>query len=288
MFLVGLQIAEQKDFFNAPETEDENAAIPENQKRIRKMSSTELTDDEVEEEEDPEVGDKSDSEKEPAIYCHEHDEDAHLFLRLPVECKNGTQRSVDAHCAICVSEYEDGEKVVWSSCLECRHAFHYECMMPWLAKGKKRCPICRHWFVPGSRIDDQKKTLEERLRVESSSSLSSSDGAAETSNNANDETSSANQPSTEVVERSEQEAPVTEVDDQPALEEPEGQKGSSQQNDTDTEVDDQSSSEQIEGEENTERQTAESKSPKIDGEERLNLSIPEPSTQAEQHVARSA
>ena len=28
--------------------------------------------------------------------------------------------------------------------------------MLWLSKGKKRCPVCRHWFVPGSKIDDQK------------------------------------------------------------------------------------------------------------------------------------
>ena len=29
--------------------------------------------------------------------------------------------------------------------------------MQWLSKGRKHCPICRDWYVPGTRIDDQKK-----------------------------------------------------------------------------------------------------------------------------------
>uniref|UniRef100_A0A7R9WUC2 RING-type domain-containing protein n=1 Tax=Craspedostauros australis TaxID=1486917 RepID=A0A7R9WUC2_9STRA len=83
----------------------------------------------------------------------QHSISTHLCVRIP--CANGT-RSVDAHCAICLGEYMTGDKVSFSN-LECRHAFHYDCILPWLSKGKKRCPICRHWFVPGTKIDDQKK-----------------------------------------------------------------------------------------------------------------------------------
>lgn len=91
---------------------------------------------------------------------HEQNHDtAHRCVRLPVLKEDGQNyASVDAHCAICLGEYEAGDQIVWSA-LECRHAFHSECILPWLAKGKKRCPCCRHWFVPGTKIDDQKAAL---------------------------------------------------------------------------------------------------------------------------------
>jgi hypothetical protein len=48
--------------------------------------------------------------------------------------------------------------VVWSG-LKCQHAFHDECILPWLSKGKKRCPICRLWFDPSSLLKNQKKAF---------------------------------------------------------------------------------------------------------------------------------
>jgi hypothetical protein len=86
-----------------------------------------------------------------ANICHEIDKDSTLYLKLP---ESG--RCIDGTCAICLDEYEVGDKVVWSE-LQCAHAFHEECLMQWLSKGKKRCPVCRHWFVPGAKIDDQKR-----------------------------------------------------------------------------------------------------------------------------------
>jgi len=66
-----------------------------------------------------------------------------------------SRRCVDGTCTLCIDEYVDGDIVVWSDLL-CSHVFHKECLMQWLSKGKKRCPVCRHWFVPGAKIDDQK------------------------------------------------------------------------------------------------------------------------------------
>lgn len=77
-------------------------------------------------------------------------------LQLPVKDDEGKLRHVDAECAICLLEYETGDSVVWSTRKVCKHAFHDECILVWLSKGKKRCPICRHFFVPGSSIDDKK------------------------------------------------------------------------------------------------------------------------------------
>ena len=63
--------------------------------------------------------------------------------------------------------------------LACSHAFHYECILPWLIKGKKRCPICRDWFVPGEKIEDQKNELQRRIDQESISQNEESDNVIE-------------------------------------------------------------------------------------------------------------
>lgn len=99
---------------------------------------------------------------------NEEVDDSQLYLRLPIRDEESNFRSVEANCTICFSEYEQGDRVVWSD-LRCKHAFHYDCMLPWLIKGKKRCPVCRDWFVPGAKIEDQKRALVERLARENRS-----------------------------------------------------------------------------------------------------------------------
>jgi len=116
------------------------------------------------------------------ILCDEEEENAILYMKLPAtvtprlrsdnnigssggsgggggggEDHNNllSRRCVDGTCTLCIDEYVDGDIVVWSDLL-CSHVFHKECLMQWLSKGKKRCPVCRHWFVPGAKIDDQK------------------------------------------------------------------------------------------------------------------------------------
>jgi hypothetical protein len=188
-----VQTARKKDFFYAHEmdADDEQVQVlpeEETEERFRTMSTGELTVEEgfaSEDDADLELGDSNSCDDEPVI-CGEDAEDAHLYLRLPV-FRHHIPRSVDAHCAICVSEYEKGDTVVWSN-LECKHAFHEDCIMPWLAKGKKRCPICRYWFVPGTRIEDQKKALSERLEQEDSSAETDvTSSASSTSGSSNSE-----------------------------------------------------------------------------------------------------
>jgi len=76
-----------------------------------------------------------------------------IKCRGKVKCR----RVVDGSCAICICHYQVGDKIVVSPLEDgqCVHGYHYECMMMWLSKGKKRCPICRHWFVPTEKIADQ-------------------------------------------------------------------------------------------------------------------------------------
>jgi hypothetical protein len=69
---------------------------------------------------------------------------------------NDKRRVADGTCSICFEDYKAGDRIVCSPLEECQHVFCYDsCMMGWLEKGKKRCPICRHWFVPATSIRDQ-------------------------------------------------------------------------------------------------------------------------------------
>ena len=66
------------------------------------------------------------------------------MLCLPVTDEYGRSRKVIAECVICIMEYEIGDQVVWSTSRLCQHAFHTDCILAWLSKAKKRCPICRY------------------------------------------------------------------------------------------------------------------------------------------------
>lgn len=89
--------------------------------------------------------------------------DAPLFLQLQVKKQGDDQqtcrRIVDAQCGICFTNAQEGDEIVWSG-LQCRHVYHRNCILPWLSSGKKRCPLCQHWFVPSELIWKQKWTRE--------------------------------------------------------------------------------------------------------------------------------
>jgi Ring finger domain len=65
-----------------------------------------------------------------------------------------TRRLVPGFCTICLSAFEVGHDIVWSSNSKCDHCFHADCMQQWLTKQQRSvnaegpvCPCCRRDFV---------------------------------------------------------------------------------------------------------------------------------------------
>ena len=54
---------------------------------------------------------------------------------------NGT----GATCAVCIEDYESGDEL---RALDCGHAFHKDCIDPWLITKRACCPVCKHVIAP--------------------------------------------------------------------------------------------------------------------------------------------
>ena len=48
-------------------------------------------------------------------------------------------------CAVCIEDYESGDEL---RALDCGHAFHKDCIDPWLITKRACCPVCKHVIAP--------------------------------------------------------------------------------------------------------------------------------------------
>ena len=69
---------------------------------------------------------------------------------------NPQTMTVETKCAICLVDFEQGDKVTQLKC-NAGHIFHTECIIGWIQMGKNTCPICR---APIENIDELRNMME--------------------------------------------------------------------------------------------------------------------------------
>ncbi|KAJ8765710.1 hypothetical protein K2173_014832 [Erythroxylum novogranatense] len=60
--------------------------------------------------------------------------------KYPTVCFSRHQHRPASECAVCLSEFHEGESVRG---LRCGHVFHKDCLDKWLQQGFATCPLCR-------------------------------------------------------------------------------------------------------------------------------------------------
>ena len=71
--------------------------------------------------------------------------------KLPV-VEYSLEEHTDTACAICIDEYELGEKLRQ---LPCGHIFHQDCIIPWLTERHASCPLCKYDISQSEEEEEQ-------------------------------------------------------------------------------------------------------------------------------------
>lgn len=86
--------------------------------------------------------------------------DSNTFVRVPcagqsIEYDDLSLRDIPNGCAICLSEFEVGDRITWASNRNCVHCFHEHCILKWmLAVAKKKRQQRSSNIGPRDDVDD--------------------------------------------------------------------------------------------------------------------------------------
>lgn len=86
---------------------------------------------------------------------------SNFTLILP-HANNRNLPYVSGSCSICLTNYQIGDRVVWSTNPCCVHAYHENCILNWLSKVEEGlCPICRQDFCINTSEKENELDSEE-------------------------------------------------------------------------------------------------------------------------------
>ncbi|GKY93710.1 hypothetical protein MPSEU_000338200 [Mayamaea pseudoterrestris] len=98
--------------------------------------------------------DEMQTKNDPYTDQESDDEESFKAIRVPaaglyMDEPCCSKRVVAGTCTICLTPYEIGSSVVWSSNKLCEHVFHVECAEQWLLRQRDGplCPCCRRDFI---------------------------------------------------------------------------------------------------------------------------------------------
>lgn len=125
-------------------------------------TDTEFSDSNHSEEKDKDKKDEDDNSD--IVLCHEIEsgnEPNEIYLPT-----SDSTLKIPNCCAICLCSYDVGDTVIWSCDNDCVHAFHDECIIPWLVKNQSgECPCCRRQFTDLPPPDEKEKKSNIRPSV---------------------------------------------------------------------------------------------------------------------------
>jgi hypothetical protein len=70
-----------------------------------------------------------------------------------------TLKTICTECSICIDDFEVGERLTLLP--RCRHAFHNDCIKPWLLERQGCCPLCKmSVLVEGNVMNDSEQDTD--------------------------------------------------------------------------------------------------------------------------------